>query len=305
MFKNTSFSFDRIFLISIISLQPDLNHIMILIADGGSTKTHWGLADENSASPVIEFHTSGINPFYQDKNSILHMLQEEFIWKINNPVHLFFYGAGCSGVDSKAIVYESIHTFFKPTSISVESDLMAAAHSLCQHESGLACIIGTGSNSCYYNGKEITKHVPSLGYILGDEGSGADIGRRLVADILKHQLADDVAEHFFSTFHYTREEILEHVYKSPFPNRFLAGFAAYVGENIGIPALRNLVKTGFNKFFTRNIRQYPQAGIHPVHFTGSIAWHFRDILTESATENGFRVGLITQSPMNGLIRFHI
>ncbi len=182
---------------------------------------------------------------------------------------------------------------------------MAAAHSLCQHEAGMACIMGTGSNSCYYNGKEITKHVPSLGYILGDEGSGADIGRRLVADILKHQLPDEVAEHFFSTFHYTREEILEHVYKNPFPNRFLAGFATYVGENIGIPALRNLVKTGFNKFFTRNIRQYPEALNHPVHFTGSIAWHFREILTESAAENGFRVGLITQSPMEGLIRFHI
>jgi N-acetylglucosamine kinase-like BadF-type ATPase len=278
---------------------------MILIADSGSTKTQWGLADENATSAVNEFQTSGINPFYQDKISIFHMLEKEFIWKINTPVRLFFYGAGCSGVDSKAIVYEPLNAFFKPATLSVESDLMAAAHSLCQHEAGLACIMGTGSNSCYYNGEEITKHVPSLGYILGDEGSGADIGRRLVADILKHQLPDTVAEHFFSTFHYTREEILEHVYKNPFPNRFLAGFATYVRENIGIPALRNLVKSGFNKFFTRNIRQYPEAGKHPVHFTGSIAWHFRDILTESATENGFRTGLITQSPMVGLIRFHI
>jgi glucosamine kinase len=278
---------------------------MILIADSGSTKTHWGLADENSVSPAIEFQTSGINPFYQDRNSILLMLQKEFIWKIGSPARLFFYGAGCSGADSKAIVFESLSVFFKSTSIAVESDLMAAAHSLCQHEAGLACIMGTGSNSCYYNGKEIIKHVPSLGYILGDEGSGADIGRRLVADILKHQLPDTVAEHFFSTFHYTREEILEHVYKNPFPNRFLARFATYVGENIAIPALRNLVKTGFNKFFTRNIRQYPEAGKLPVHFTGSIAWHFRELLTESASENGFRVGLITQSPMDGLLKFHI
>jgi len=277
----------------------------ILIADSGSTKTHWGLADENTAVPVIEFQTPGINPFYQDKNIILQLLQKECTWKIKTPVSLYFYGAGCSGVDSKAIVYEPLNTFFKPASISVESDLMAAARSLCQHEAGLACIMGTGSNSCYYNGREITKHVPSLGYILGDEGSGADIGRKLVADILKHQLPDSVAEHFFSTFHYTREEILEHVYKNPFPNRFLAGFATYVGENTGIPALYNLVKSGFSKFFTRNIRQYPQAANHPVHFTGSIAWHFREILTESATENGFQVGQITQSPMNGLIRFHI
>jgi glucosamine kinase len=278
---------------------------MILIADSGSTKTHWGLVDENSMSGAIEFQTSGINPFYQDKKTILRLLQEEFIWKINTPLRLFFYGAGCSGVDSKAIVYEPLDTFFNHASITVESDLMAAAHSLCQHDAGLACIMGTGSNSCYYNGSEITKHVPSLGYILGDEGSGADIGRRLVADILKHQLPDEVADQFFVAFQYTREEILEHVYKNPFPNRFLAGFATYVRENTAVPALRNLVKTGFNKFFIRNIRQYPEALEHPVHFTGSIAWHFREILTESAEENGFQVGLITQSPMDGLIRFHI
>ncbi len=210
---------------------------MILIADSGSTKTHWGLVNENSGEPAMEFQTSGINPFYQDKKTILHLLQKEFTWKIDSPVHLFFYGAGCSGVDSKAIVYEPLNSFFNPASITVESDLMAAAHSLCQHDAGLACIMGTGSNSCYYNGREITRHVPSLGYILGDEGSGADIGRRLVADILKHQLPDVVADHFFSTFHYNREEILEHVYKNPFPNRFLAGFAPYVRENIGDPCI--------------------------------------------------------------------
>jgi N-acetylglucosamine kinase-like BadF-type ATPase len=278
---------------------------MILIADSGSTKTHWGLADENSASLVTEFHTSGINPFYQDRDSILHLLQKEFTWKPETPVRLFFYGAGCSGADSKAIVQEPLNTFFHPVSISVESDLMAAARSLCQHGAGLACILGTGSNSCYYNGKDITMHVPSLGYILGDEGSGADIGRRLVADILKHQLPDPVASHFFSTYKYTREEILEHVYKNPYPNRFLAGFATYVRENISVPALRTLVKTGFTEFFTRNIRQYPEALNHPVNFTGSIAWHFREILAECAKENGFRVGMISQSPMDGLIRFHI
>lgn len=278
---------------------------MILIADSGSTKTHWALVDENSLSPAPEFQTSGINPFYQDKKSILRMLRKEFNRKINTPVRLFFYGAGCSGVDSKAIVLESLNTFFKPASIMVESDLMAAARALCQQEPGIACIMGTGSNSCFYNGKEITRHVPSLGYILGDEGSGADIGRRLVADILKHQLPGGVAEHFFARFKYTREEILEHVYKNPFPNRFLAGFATYAGENTGIPAIRNMVKTGFNKFFMRNIRQYPEAGNYPVHFTGSVAWHFREILTESAGENGYRVGLIMKSPMEGLIRFHI
>jgi N-acetylglucosamine kinase-like BadF-type ATPase len=278
---------------------------MILIADSGSTKTHWGLVDDNHKFPAAEFHTSGINPFYQDRNSILQMLKEEFTPEVTAPVRLYFYGAGCSGVESRAIVEAPLKTFFKPIFISVESDLTGAARSLCQDAAGLACIMGTGSNSCYYNGKEITRHVPSLGYVLGDEGSGADIGKRLVSDILKNQLPGEVTDHFFSTFPYTREEILEHVYKNPFPNRFLAGFATYVGENIGNPVLHNLVKEGFTDFFVRNIRQYPEAADHPVHFTGSIAWHFREILMEAAAETGYQVGLITQSPMSGLIRFHI
>jgi glucosamine kinase len=278
---------------------------MIIIADSGSTKTNWYVAGEKSASPVSQCQTTGINPFYQDKETILQLLKSEFTLRIEDQVQVFFYGAGCSGDEAREIVAEPLRTFFTPVFLSVESDLMAAARSLCGHNSGIACIMGTGSNSCYYNGEKIISQVPSLGYILGDEGSGADIGRRLIADILKNQVPVGVADKFFSTFNYSREDILVHVYKNPFPNRFLAQFATFVSANIGEPALRNLVKTGFGKFFRRNISQYPQAATLPVHFTGSISWHFRDILTEVSAENGVEVGTITQNPMQGLIKYHL
>jgi N-acetylglucosamine kinase-like BadF-type ATPase len=260
--------------------------------------------DEGSGSVIRQCLTSGINPFYQDKKTIFSLLEREFAIPLEDRVNLYFYGAGCSGDTARAIVYEPLKAFFNPVHLWVESDLMAAAHSLCQHSEGIACILGTGSNSCYYNGQVIAQQIPSLGYILGDEGSGADIGRRLVSDILKKQLPPGITEKFLSTYSLSPEKILEHVYKNPFPNRFLARFAIFVSENIEEPALHTLVRTGFNKFFTRNIRHYARAQDHPVHFTGSIAFNFKDILQESAAANGFHVGMITLNPMPGLIKFH-
>jgi len=277
---------------------------MILIADSGSTKTNWCLVDERAGTSTAQCQTSGINPFYQDKRAILRLLKKEFTLSLRVPVSICFYGAGCSGDNARAIVYEPLKAYFKPVSLSVESDLMAAARSLCQHSEGIACILGTGSNSCYYDGKGIVSQIPSLGYILGDEGSGADIGRRLVSDILKKQFPADLAEKFFRTYNFTPEQIQEHVYKNPFPNRFLARFATFVAGNITEPAMHNLVRTGFNKFFTRNILQYPQAGYLPVNFTGSIAYFFKNILMEAAATNGLQTGIIARNPMDGLIHFH-
>ncbi len=277
---------------------------MILIADSGSTKTTWCLANDAGFKIVKQWQSPGINPFYQDKKTILWVLEETCPILNDRRLEVHFYGAGCSGEVANAIVYEPLNDFFRPVAMTVNSDLMAAARSLCQHEPGLACIMGTGSNSCFYDGAAITFHVPALGYILGDEGSGADIGRRLVADVLKNQLPPDICDHFLRTISLTREEILAHVYKNPFPNRFLAGFAPYVAENIHEAPLYKLVKSGFDKFFSRNISQYPQAAHLPVHFTGGIAWHFRDILSAAASENGYILGNITPDPMPGLIKFH-
>jgi N-acetylglucosamine kinase-like BadF-type ATPase len=273
----------------------------VLIADSGSTKTSWYYAGDGNE---YFCQTSGINPFYQNENAIMEVLRNEFTIRVGSSPVIFFYGAGCGNPHSKSIVEGALHRFFNSASLEVESDLMAAARSLCQYGDGIACIVGTGSNACFYNGTEIIQYVPSMGYILGDEGSGADLGRRLVSDIFKKQLPSSVSERFFEYYHYTSDQIQEHVYKQAFPNRFLAQFTPFLLENIGEASVRTIVKGSFNKFFVRNIKQYPMAKEYPIDFTGSIAFHFREILNESAADNGFRIGKIEKDPMPGLIQYH-
>jgi N-acetylglucosamine kinase-like BadF-type ATPase len=276
---------------------------MILVADSGSTKTTWCLIENNS--PMVKTcHTSGINPFYQDTHDILHILEQEFNFEIREPANIFFYGAGCANRQVNETVIKALNSYFGPASLAVESDLMAAARSLCGNHEGIACILGTGSNSCQYNGREIVQHVSPLGYVLGDEGSGASIGKSLVSDILKNQLPSSIITRFFNRFPYNRDQILDHVYKKPFPNRFLAQFTIFISENPGEESLNSLVRKSFKAFFTRNIAQYPKAHDIEIGFTGSIAWYFADILREAALGEGFRVGDISRTPMEGLIRFH-
>lgn len=241
---------------------------------------------------------------YQDEETIYRILQQEFTLTIPAGLKLYFYGAGCISDQVNDIVRNALTRIFKSTP-SVETDLMAAAHSLCQKTEGIACILGTGSNSCYYNGVQITQHVSPLGYMLGDEGSGAIIGRKFIADLLKNQLPESVRERFFSSFDFTAHQIMDHVYKKPFPNRFLAQFARFIHENLHENSLKSIVKKSFGEFFERNIRQYPQAQHLPVNFTGSVAFYFDSLLRESANEAGFHVGVITKNPMEGLIKYHL
>jgi N-acetylglucosamine kinase-like BadF-type ATPase len=277
---------------------------MILIADSGSTKTEWCLVNTKTGS-FETCHTSGINPLYQDAESIRFMLETEFSLRARAIRGIFFYGAGCINDHLKDQVRRVLDQHFRCHLITVRSDLMAAARSLCQNQEGMACILGTGSNSCYYNGHEIVRHVSPLGYILGDEGSGAVMGKKLLSDILKRQLPDGILDRFFAKYKLSTDTMLESVYKKPYPNRFLAQFAPFIQENLQEESLRNLVKKSFHEFFDRNIRQYPEAVRLPVDFTGSIAWHFRAVLQESARESGFQTGKITLKPMEGLIDFHI
>jgi glucosamine kinase len=277
---------------------------MILIADSGSSKTEWCLVNTETGQSETCI-TAGVNPLYQDEESIYRMLQKEFTLRFTVLGGIFFYGAGCINDGVKDIVRTALNRNFRCLSITVHSDLMAAARSLCQNREGIACILGTGSNSCYYNGHEIARHVSPLGYILGDEGSGAVIGRNFMADLLKKQLPDLVAERFFQQYNLTPDQVIEHVYKAPYPNRFLAQFTRFILENLSEPSLKSLVKESFREFFARNIRQYPEAKRLPVNFTGSVAWHFRELLIESARESGFVTGLITPAPMKGLVDYHL
>lgn len=289
---------------------------MILIADSGSTKVHWALMTANGQ--VSEFVTDGINPMFQTtdamKNSIVNQLLPQIshlLWA-GTLTHIYFYGAGCTP-EKKKFVKFALEQVFKKAEAIVESDMVGAARGLLQHNKGVACILGTGSGSCYYNGESIEWCVPSLGYILGDEGSAATLGKRLVSDLLKNQLGDDLKEKFLTTYNLTMADILEKVYRQPFPNRFLASLSKFCNDNIEDKRMHDLVYNHFDEFLKRNVTQYyetkdgvenTETSMMPVSFVGSIAYYYRPILEEAINDYGFEMGPIMQDPIKGLIEYH-
>ena len=277
---------------------------MTLIADSGSTKTQWCLVEGDKV--VKELYTLGINPFYQTTDDILADLREKLTPALASEkiTQISFYGAGCAFEDKKDIVRSALSALFVHASIEIESDLLGAARALFQHQKGIACILGTGSNSCYYDGVTITHNISPLGYILGDEGSGAVLGKLLVADCLKNQLPATLKDKFYTQYVYSNAEILDKVYKQPFPNRFLAQFAPFLLDNLEEPAIFNIVFESFDAFITRNVMQY-QLDEMEVGFVGSIAHHFRDVLEIAAYERNVNITKIEQRPMEGLIQFEV
>ncbi len=277
---------------------------MILIADSGSTKTHWCLMTANGQSS--EFFTDGINPFYQTsdaiKNSVSNQLLPQMarlMWA-GKVTHIYFYGAGCTP-EKIPVLFYALTSIFKSAQIDVYSDMVGAACGLLGHNEGVACILGTGANSCLWNGKEIVKNVPALGFILGDEGSGAVLGKRLVADLLKNQLNDELKEKFLKQYNITAADIIENVYRKPFPNRYLASLSKFCAENIDNPLVYKLVYDHFTYFAKRILTQYPSL---PIGFIGSIAYYYQDVLKAVLADNGFEVAQIQQSPMKGLKAYH-
>lgn len=275
---------------------------MILLADSGSTKTDWALACNGSL--VKQITTEGINPFFQTEEEISHIVHERLIPALDGamPHEVHFYGAGCAFPEKNRLVKQAI-TRHLPVSVEIGSDLLGAARSLCGRRPGIACIMGTGSNSCYYDGQTIAANVSPLGYVLGDEGSGAVLGRLLVGDCLKNQLPAALKEAFFKRFDLTPQLILERVYKQPFPNRFLASLSPFLIEHIDEPCIHRLVLNSFKSFFTRNVMQYDYRGVK-VHFTGSIAYYYREVLDEAARALQIELGHIVRSPLEGLVTYH-
>lgn len=276
---------------------------MILIADSGSTKTDWVLVDKKDI--VYEYQTAGINPYFQSTEEIVTDLKFNLIPQITRfPVEaLFFYGAGCAFSDKQKIVANALNEFYKNIPISIESDLTGAARSLCQESPGIVSILGTGSNSCFYDGGKIVKNVSPLGFILGDEGSGAVLGRQLASDCLKNQLPQHIIDRFFKRFDLTPAEILDKVYKEPFPNRFLATLTPFLREELAEPEIFQLVYSGFSSFLKRNIKQYAYTDFE-LHCVGSVAYYFENILRTAAIDEGLRLGKIEKTPMKGLIAYH-
>lgn len=275
---------------------------MILLADSGSTKTDWALA--RNGSLVKRITTEGINPFFQTEEEISRIVHERLMPALDGamPHEVHFYGAGCAFPEKNRLVEQAI-TRHLPVPVEIGSDLLGAARSLCGRRPGIACIMGTGSNSCYYDGQTIAANVSPLGYVLGDEGSGAVLGRLLVGDCLKNQLPAPLKEAFFRRFDLTPQLILEQVYKQPFPNRFLASLSPFLIEHIDEPCIHRLVLNSFKSFFTRNVMQYDYRGVK-VHFTGSIAYYYREVLDEAARALQIELEHIVRSPLEGLVTYH-
>lgn len=278
---------------------------MILIADSGSTKTDWCAVEHGELLQRIV--TKGTNPFFQSEEEIGREIADSLLpqLKTDKPDAVYFYGAGCAFPDKIGMVRRAIakHLSVKGD-VEVCTDMLAAARGLCGRNPGIACILGTGSNSCLYDGKEITANISPLGFILGDEGSGACLGKLLVGDLLKNQMPPGLKERFLERFGLTSADIIERVYRKPFPNRFLASLSPFLAENLDEPRVHALVLDSFKAFFRRNVMQYENWQHQEIHFIGSIAFHYREVLAEAAGETGIRLGSILQNPMEGLIRYH-
>lgn len=276
---------------------------MILIADSGSTKTDWCVVLDGT--PIKRITTKGINPFFQPEEEIQQELTISLFPQLPERTvnSVYFYGAGCTPEKAPILRRAIADSLSVVGNIKAHSDMLAAARGLCGHEAGIACILGTGSNSCFYNGEDIVNNISPLGFILGDEGSGAVLGKLLVGDILKNQLSPAIKEAFLKQFDLTAPEIIDRVYRQPFPNRFLASLSPFIAQHLEEPAIRALVFNSFTAFLRRNVMQYDYEK-YPVHFIGSVAACYKEILQEAALEMGIRIGKILQSPMEGLIQYH-
>ena len=278
---------------------------MILLADSGSTKTDWGLVENGKL--VKRLRTSGMNPFQMSEEAITEEIKTHLVPELPGTVldEVHFYGAGCTK-EKQPIVERALRANLTINGeCEVASDMLGAARGICGHKPGIACILGTGSNSCSYDGKNLVKNVPPLGFILGDEGSGAVLGKLLVGDVLKNQMPEAITKRFFEKYKLTSAEIIDRVYRQPKPNTFLASFVPFLEENIDEPKIYNLVKESFRSFLRRNVMQYDGWQTLPIGFNGSIAKIYKKPLLEALEEEGMHLGRIIQAPMEAMVEYHV
>lgn len=275
---------------------------MILVADSGSTKTTWMVADDFGT--IRQFQSLGINPFFRTTDDILAELRPLFAGEHLPLDEIHFYGAGVVNEEKADVIRKALERVFGNVRSEVASDMLGAARALCGNQSGIVCILGTGSNACYYNGSTIVRGIPPMGFILGDEGSGAVIGRQLVGDYFKEVMPPNLREKFVARFHITKDDVLERVYRTEKPNRYLAGFTIFLSENKDESYCRDLLRNQFRAFLQRNVMKLTESAELPVSFNGSIAWHFSDILQEIVQEEGLILGKILKEPIEALMEFH-
>ncbi len=276
---------------------------MIVIADSGSTKTAWKVLGSAINEDIFG---EGINPFQESPDHIKNKIS--FLFKGNDHIagvqKVFYYGAGTGNDTNKSILREALFATFPSADIEVNTDLVAAARATCGRGQGMVAILGTGSNLCFYDGTLIHQNSRSLGFILGDEGSGAFLGKSLIQGILNEEASREIIEKFIARYSVGIEEILNNVYKKPYPNRYLAGFTPFLLENIHDPYIFEIVESAFRLFFKYHISRYDQYKNFPLNLVGSIAVHFESVLTKTLKDLNVNIGRIMAQPMEGLVQFH-
>ena len=276
---------------------------MILIADSGSSKTDWRVID--GQGEIKQFRTVGFNPFYQSAKEMADGMQTPDILNLKGQIdQVFFYGAGCTSEKNRIVVAETINSFYEKAVVTVDHDLMAAARATCGHHAGIACILGTGCNSGDYDGENIVASRPSPGYLLGDEGGGAYIGKHFLQDFIYDDMPVHIRELVIQEFGITNLIIQENVYQKPFPNRYMASFCNFISKHKADPYCYLLYYNGFKDFFHRHVMRYHNYQDKPVSFVGSIAYYNSDILRKVAADLGIHVNIILETPIAGLTLYH-
>src|SRR5882672_5623050 len=276
---------------------------MKLIADSGGSKIDWRLL--NSDGTIGQTNTPGFNPYYQPIDDLNNTIRTAVAPIVKEEVSdVYFYGAGVSSEKNQAVIREAFLSFFPKSKVEIGWDLLAAARALCGHEPGIACIMGTGSNSCLYDGEKITDNVANLGWILADEGSGTYLGKQLVFDYFRKEMPESLAKQFHARFSWSREEVLEKVYQQEKPGAFLASFAKFIFQHLKEPYCYQLAYQSFSDFFENNVMKYENYKNLKVHFTGSIGFYFSDVVRQVANDKGITVKNILEGPIAGLTLYH-
>ncbi|MES2828273.1 MAG: N-acetylglucosamine kinase [Bacteroidota bacterium] len=275
---------------------------MILVADSGSSKTDWkGYSPEKE----ISFSTQGINPYFLNAHDIFKIFskKKELAAFADDVKEIYFFGAGCSSPDKIEVISNGISSYFTNAYVSVEHDLIGSAYATCGEKEGLTCILGTGSNISYYDGKEVHNGTHGLGYILGDEGSGTHFGRKLITSYLYNQMPADLSTEFMELYGIDKEMVITNVYQKPAPNIFLASVSRFMADRIDHPFVINILFDGFQEFIDTNVKDYPNYRNLECHFVGSIAYYYQDALKEICSKNNVKVGQILQKPIEGIYKY--
>lgn len=273
-----------------------------LIADSGATKAEWCLINNGKVKTIV---TQGISPYFLSPSEITVLLQKELVSKIKADVdEVHFYGTGLFDPANAKMIKKILQMLFPVSKVFADHDMLGAAKALCGTRKGIVCNLGTGTFSCYYDGKKIVKSRPGPGFILGDEGSGAYLGKKVVQYYLYEIFDEDLAYRFDQKYNTNRAEIIDNVYRKPFPNRYLASFALFLAENRGHYMIENILEDGINDFFFYHLAKYPEVWKLPVNFVGSVAHGFKDVLNQLCHSYEFELGNVLKKPMKGLIEYH-